>query len=194
MPKTGCNWNDGTTEPKPSSGNKVILFPEKEYSRRMLDELNYIGYGFLESATEYLIDETDEEYLEQELKWYFPEYLVNQDPNRCFSKLKTLYEWIKDESLYRPVTRLHEYVLMRAIHNEWMFFNDLPDAESQELRETFYRLSGKAQLSEKEAAQISSMKDNELATMKAFFENMNFGELELIGAFHQEPLCTFLRF
>ena len=27
----------------------------------MLDELNYIGYGFLESATEYLIDETDEE-------------------------------------------------------------------------------------------------------------------------------------
>lgn len=83
---------------------------------------------------------------------------------------------------------------MRAIHNEWMFFNDLPDAESQELRETFYRLSGKAQLSEKEAAQISSMKDNELATMKAFFENMNFGELELIGAFHQEPLCTFLRF
>ena len=81
----------------------MILFPEKEYSRRMLDELNYIGYGFLESATEYLIDETDEEYLEQELKWYFPEYLVNQDPNRCFSKLKTLYEWIKDESLYRPV-------------------------------------------------------------------------------------------
>lgn len=54
----------------------------------MLDELNYIGYGFLESATEYLIDETDEEYLEQELKWYFPEYLVNQDPNRCFSKQK----------------------------------------------------------------------------------------------------------
>ena len=103
----------------------------------MLDELNYIGYGFLESATEYLIDETDEEYLEQELKWYFPEYLVNQDPNRCFSKLKTLYEWIKDESLYRPVTRLHEYVLMRAIHNEWMFFNDLPDAESQELRERY---------------------------------------------------------
>lgn len=46
----------------------MILFPEKEYSRRMLDELNYIGYGFLESATEYLIDETDEEYLEQELK------------------------------------------------------------------------------------------------------------------------------
>lgn len=23
MPKTGCNWNDGTTEPKPSSGNKT---------------------------------------------------------------------------------------------------------------------------------------------------------------------------
>lgn len=25
MPKTGCNWNDGTTEPKPSSGNRKYL-------------------------------------------------------------------------------------------------------------------------------------------------------------------------
>lgn len=26
MPKTGCNWNDGTAEPTPSSGNNVHTF------------------------------------------------------------------------------------------------------------------------------------------------------------------------
>ena len=26
MPKTGCNWNDGTAEPTPSSGNRLRLF------------------------------------------------------------------------------------------------------------------------------------------------------------------------
>ena len=41
----------------------MILLPNKEYSQRLLDELNCIGYRFLESATEYLIDEDDEEYL-----------------------------------------------------------------------------------------------------------------------------------
>lgn len=172
----------------------MILFPEKEYSQRMLDELNHISYGFLESATEYLIDGTDEEYLDQELKLFFPEYLVDQDRNRCLSILKTLYKWIEDSSHYHPITRLHEYVLTRAIHNEWMFFNDLPDDESQELREMFYRLSGKVQLSEAEESQINDMKNDEFATMKAFFENMNYGELELIVAFHQEALFTFLRF
>ena len=66
----------------------MILLPNKEYSQRLLDELNCIGYRFLESATEYLIDEDDEEYLAQELEWFFPEHLVNQDMQRCLDTLK----------------------------------------------------------------------------------------------------------
>ncbi len=72
----------------------MILLPNKEYSQRLLDELNCIGYRFLESATEYLIDEDDEEYLAQELEWFFPEHLVNQDMQRCLDTLKTLCRWM----------------------------------------------------------------------------------------------------
>lgn len=160
----------------------------------MLDELNYIGYGFLESATEYIIGETDEEYFRRELKCFFPAHLVDQDANLCFETLEALYAWIKDDGHYYPVTRLHEYVLMRAIHNEWILFEELPDDESQELRSVFYRTSGKNQLSAPESALINTMKSSEFATMDAFFENINYGELELFASFHQEPLPAFLRF
>lgn len=172
----------------------MILFPEKEYSQRMLDELNSICYGFLESATEYLIGETDEEYLKQELKLFFPSYLVDQDLNCCLDTLETLYAWIKDGDHYYPITHLHEYVLTRAIHTEWTLFNDLPDNDSQKLREVFYRLSEEAQLSETEEIQVSSMKNSERATMAAFFKNADYGELELFAALYQKPLSIFLRF
>ena len=38
------------------------------------------------------------------------------------------------------------------------------------------------------------MENCELLTMDAFFESVNFGELELIASFDQKPLFTFLRF
>lgn len=171
----------------------MILFPKKEYSQRMLDEMNHICYGFLESATEYFIDETDERFLSQELGQFFPTYLVDQDTYRCLETLRTLYDWLKDAH-YHPLTRLHEYVLMKAIHNEWMFFNDLPNDESQELRNVFYQPSGKTQLSETEEAFICALKDDEFSTMRALFENMNFGELELFSSFREKPLFAFLRF
>lgn len=174
-------------------GIKMILFPGKEYSQRMLDELNYIGYGFLESATEYLIDETGKEYLSQELRRFFPAYLVDQDANHCLGMLETLYEWAKDD-YYHSITPLHEYVLARAIHDEWMFFDELPDDESQMLRDVFYRSTEKTQLSETERTLINSMKKSELATMDAFFNKINYSELELSASFRQEPpLFTFLR-
>lgn len=171
----------------------MILLPNKEYSQRFLDELNYIGYAFLESATEYFINETDKDYLRSELKNYFPASLVNADVDRCFDILRILYVWLEDD-YYHFVTRLHEYVLMRAIHNKWMLFNDLPEEDALELRESFYSLSGKVNLSEVEMARIRAMKNDEFTTMKIFFENFNFGELELITAFHQEGIITFLRF
>ena len=172
----------------------MILLPNKEYSQRLLDELNCIGYRFLESATEYLIDEDDEEYLAQELEWFFPEHLVNQDMQRCLDTLKTPCRWMESEAHYYPVTRLHEYLLMQAIHHEWLFFNDIPEEESQKLREAFYSPSGNVRLSEMEESLINEMENSELLTMDAFFESVNFGELELIASFDQKPLFTFLRF
>lgn len=101
---------------------------------------------------------------------------------------------MESEAHYYPVTRLHEYLLMQAIHHEWLLFNDIPEEESQKLREAFYSPSGNVRLSEMEESLINEMENSELLTMDAFFESVNFGELELIASFDQKPLFTFLRF
>ena len=43
MPKTGCNWNDGTAEPKPSSGNRIYV----RYNNQIPDS----GHGLIESVS-----------------------------------------------------------------------------------------------------------------------------------------------
>ena len=171
----------------------MILLPGKEYSQGFLDELNYIGYGFLESATEFLVGETDEEYLAQELKRFFPDQLVDLDSSRCYEILVVMYEWFKD-NYYHQITRLNEYVLSKAIRSEWSFFNELSEEESCDLRDIFYSLSGKTKLSKDEIAAVHAMKNDELYTMDVFFCNFNFGEFELFKAFFQKNTITFLRF
>ncbi len=171
----------------------MILLPNKDYSQRFLDELNYIGYNFIEAATEFLVGETDEKNLARELERFFPAYLVGQNARRCYEILENMYEWLNDD-YYHQSTRLNEYVLSRAIHNEWMYFNDLPEEESNELRNAYYSLSGNVELSEKELMIVKSMKDSELCTMDVFFDNFNFGELELLNAFFQKETITFCDF
>ena len=80
------------------------------------------------------------------------------------------------------------------LEKDELFFNDIPEEESQKLREAFYSPSGNVRLSEMEESLINEMENSELLTMDAFFESVNFGELELIASFDQKPLFTFLRF
>ena len=159
----------------------------------MLEALNYIAHGFLESSTEYLIEEKDEDYLSQELCSFFPSYLVEQDAMRCLEILVDLYEWFKDD-YYHSLNRLHEYVLAKTIHNEWSLFCELPEDESQKLRDVYYALPEKGGLMSGEAELIACMKNDEAITLDAICENIDFGELTLAASFYREPLFTFLRF
>ncbi|MEF2559940.1 MAG: hypothetical protein U0M96_02440 [Eggerthellaceae bacterium] len=171
----------------------MILFPEKEYSQKMLEALNYIAYGFYESAIDYLIDETDEDCRRAELEEFFPPFLLYQDADRCFAVINELYDWCRDEH-YHPLPRIHEYALMRSVHSGWMDFNELPDHESIELRNSFYSPINMDELSEDDKMLIELMKNDELTTMQALFEELNFGELELLSSFYEKPVYTFLRF
>lgn len=171
----------------------MILFPNKEYSQGFLDELNFICHGFLDPVIDYFLDVGIDDSLVDDLEPYFPSYLLYEDVDRCYSILKELHEWTED-NYYHPVTRLQEYVLMRVIRDQWILFNDLPEEDSKDLRNVFYSLSGKNHLSQEETQTIAAMKDNELLSLGVLFDDINFGELELIASFRQEIPFTFLRF
>lgn len=172
---------------------RMILLSNREYSQGFLDELNFICHGFLDPAIDFLLDAEDDDSLIEDLEPYFPSYLLYEDAGHCYEIFKELYEWLEDD-FYHPVTRLHEYVLMKAIQDQWAFFDDLPEEESKDLRNTFYSLSGENFLTEEEVKAIAAMKGDELITLRAIIGDMDFGEMELIASFRQKASFAFLRF
>lgn len=144
----------------------MILLPNRKYSQGFLDELNLICHGFLDPAIDYLSDVVDDTSLAEDLEPYFPSYLLYEDAEHCYSIIKELYEWLEDD-FYHPVTRLHEYMLMRVIRDQWAFLMICPKRNQRIFEARFTPFRGRIFLLRKRLKNIVAMKDDELITLRA---------------------------